>query len=85
MAIVDGRWVCQACHEKLTSLSINPWDLKPLVERHGAEGAVVLAIKGDKYQVVSFGRDKKQCRRFARIVDDLNELIQDGALDCDDA
>jgi len=54
---------------------IDPEELKHLVRKHGLDGAVLLAVDDAHYQLVSWGRDKKQCSRFRRVVEDLGELI----------
>jgi len=58
------------------SSKIKPEELKQLVRKHGLEGAVLLAVDKTRYQLVSWGRDKTQCVRFRRVVEDLGEMIE---------
>ena len=63
------------------NLNIEPRELKRLVDAHGLEGAVLLAVRGETFQVVSWGKDKTQCKRFGRITEDIGTAIQEGGID----
>jgi len=64
-------------------MSIRPDELKPLVKKYGLEGAVLLAVNKGNYQLVSYGRDREQCARFGRVLDDIGKMIDGCDIDLD--
>jgi len=54
---------------------IQPAELKGIVDRHKLDGAIVIAVGPTHYNVVSWARDREQCKRFRQMVNDLCGLI----------
>jgi len=60
---------------------MSPWELKPLVDKHKLEGAVLITTDGEQYAVVSFGSRRDNCAKFKAIGDQIGELIDSGEIE----
>ncbi len=69
-------------------LKIEPKELKPLCDWHDLDGIVLLAVRdtptGVRYRIVSWGRGRTQCKRFARIGEDFGKAIEAGHIDLEE-
>jgi len=59
--------------------TITPDDLKPVIEQ--SDGAVLLLVKGDRYSVVSWGRNRRLTTQMGRIAADLSDAIMEKHID----
>lgn len=70
-------------NEPTATIHLN--ELKPLVQKHNLAGLVIIAIRpDDACQIASYGKDKRQCTRFAKVTEQVAELIDDEAIDFDE-
>lgn len=60
---------------------MTPWELKPVVDKHKLDGAVLITVKGDQFGVVSFGKDEIQCMRFRIVNETIEAMVMNGGLD----
>ncbi|HUU94728.1 MAG TPA: hypothetical protein VM487_03240 [Phycisphaerae bacterium] len=56
-------------------------ELEALRATHNLDGLVVLAVRGDAYQVVGWGKTMQQFNRFDRVADDVLSAVENEHID----
>lgn len=56
-------------------------DLEPYAEKHDFQQVVIIAIRpDDKFEVISYGRNKKLCDSAKEVADEIYDLVISGEI-----
>ncbi len=53
---------------------------KQIAANLNADAVIIIAFRGDAYATTSYGKDKKTCRAFSQVCDQIHDDIGIGAI-----